>query len=100
MTAATAVYLPAQPLLKAVELQGEVPVLSQLGGRLAKSFYRARRSGHLTVWAADELAVHGLGQHPALVWGDAWWDPPAPAAVPPLAVDLAAMHRAYRRRRR
>ncbi len=76
-----------------------MPVLSRPGVQLERSFYRARQSGYLTLWAADGLAVHGLGQHPALAWGDAWWDPPAPVAIlARAAVDLAAMHRAYARR--
>lgn len=99
MSASTVVHLPAAPLVRVVEAAGGMRQLHVRDDRLERSFYRARRSGHLTLWAADELAVHALGQHPALVWGDAWWDPPDLRVVQP-AVDLAAMHRAYHRRRR
>lgn len=95
MTIAT---LPAAPLVRVVEAAGGMRALHVRDERLERSYYRAKRAGTLTVWAADKLAVIGLRTHPALLWGDAWWEPTAPRPV--AVVDLAAMHRAYRRRRR
>lgn len=40
----------------------------------ARAFYRAKREGRLTVEAADKIAHELLGEHPAAIWGDAWWD--------------------------
>jgi hypothetical protein len=42
--------------------------------RLQRAHARARRSGFVSLRAADQLAVHGLRLHPAEVWGNAWWD--------------------------
>jgi hypothetical protein len=62
-------YLPAAPLIEAVQRRG-----IQVGrSSLAQAYYRARR-GRLTVWQADVLAVKLVGEHPAMLWGPLWWE--------------------------
>lgn len=79
-------FLDAAPLIEIVEararglaFEGEIsPASTLLDGRyspLAAAYRRAVRDGRLTERAADQLACH-LGEHPALIWGEAWWDLP------------------------
>jgi hypothetical protein len=49
--------------------------------RLQKALTRGKETGHVTVPFADCLAIEVLGLHPALVWGDDWWDEKAMASV-------------------
>jgi hypothetical protein len=51
--------------------------------RLHRAYHRAIKAGRLTVFSADTIAIKALGMHPALVWGEEWWDAiAAPAATP------------------
>ncbi len=62
-------YLPAEPLLKQIQLGGGLYTLGvEPGSAEERAFLRARRSGRLTLWAADHLAVKLLG---LTVW-DLW----------------------------
>lgn len=63
--------LPAGPLIVAVTARGVV--LNQRPFSAAQAFWRAKKSGHLTLAAADRLAHELLGEHPASLWGDDWW---------------------------
>jgi hypothetical protein len=63
--------LPAAPLVAAVASRGGINRLAP-EGPLRRAFFRAKRSGHLTPWAADQLAVELVGAHPADLWGDDW----------------------------
>jgi hypothetical protein len=65
-------YLPAGPLIDAVQRSGGLPQFAARG-ELAQAFYRARRSGRLTIEAADLMAIRLLHVHPYFVWGDDWW---------------------------
>jgi hypothetical protein len=65
-------YLPAGPLIDAVQRAGGLPPFAARG-ELAQAFYRARRSGRLTIESADQLAVRLLAVHPYFVWHDDWW---------------------------
>lgn len=62
----------AKPLVVAVLAQG-VPV-NRYSRATQRAFYRAKESGRVTLAAADQLAHDLLGEHPATLWGDAWWD--------------------------
>lgn len=104
-TAASATRLPAQPLVDAVERRGGVGrALSwrrstREGRQAARAYARARARGWVHVAAGDELACRLLRVHPAVVWGEAFWDqeeaemtaakrlsPPAETQVTPLAL--------------
>jgi hypothetical protein len=65
-------YLPAAPIVQLVESRGGLPPFA-VRNELAQAYYRARRSGRLTIWAADLLAVKLCHQHPALIWPE-WLD--------------------------
>lgn len=71
--------LPAAPLLAAfARAAKETSITKLLGGaRTAdnRAFYVARRSGQVTIPAADRLA-NRVGLHPAEIWGEQWWDAP------------------------
>ena len=65
------VWVDASPLLKAVarrEVQVDV-----FGVNLERSYQRAQTNRRVTLHDADRLAVRLLGEHPAMVWGPAWW---------------------------
>jgi hypothetical protein len=47
--------------------------LSEMIGISTRAITRWRTSGGIPWTSADEAAV-ALGLHPALVWGDAWWN--------------------------
>jgi hypothetical protein len=76
--------LPVEPLRALVELYGGPRLAgAALGAEidwrprsaaLEMAYARAVRSGRLTVYAADELAVRLLGRHPVMVWGEQWWE--------------------------
>jgi len=74
MPAATArrvATLPSAPLVELVEARGGVTGQPE---SLQRSYYRARETGELTVWAADLLAVRLCGLHPLLIWPVEWLD--------------------------
>lgn len=54
--------MPAGPLVEAVTTSGVVLCRHPAA---ARTFYRAKRDGHLTLDAADKLAHDLLGEHPA-----------------------------------
>jgi hypothetical protein len=60
--------LPAEPLLRQVELRGGLAEWGiPPGGAAEKALARARREGTVTIWTADRLAVL-LGMHPLELW--------------------------------
>lgn len=62
--------LPAGPLLRQIELRGGLRACGVMpGSPEEKAFYRAAKTGHLTIWAADRLSVGLLGMTPLEVWG-------------------------------
>lgn len=67
-----AVTIDATPLLE-VLARRRVP-LDGHGQLLERAVHRAKISGRVTLRDADRLAVKLLGEHPAMVWGPAWWD--------------------------
>ena len=67
--------LPFEPLRSRIEARlGPHGVLVSLGDADRQAYYRAARSGVITVWAADRLCVDVLGLHPAAVYGATWWE--------------------------
>jgi hypothetical protein len=68
----TPFWLPAEPLIEQVLLRGGVRECETRTPALESLFQQVRRSGRVTVWAADKLAVQLLGEHPMMVWGDEW----------------------------
>lgn len=67
--------LPFEPLRASIEARlGPLGVLVSLGDVSRQAYYRAARSGIITVWAADRLCVDVLGLHPAAVYGSLWWE--------------------------
>jgi len=72
-------YLDAGLLVAAVDRRGGPDALGRGLPRpertsLLAAYSRAVLSGRVTVTAADRLAITGLGLHPALVFGPAWYD--------------------------
>lgn len=65
-------HLAAAPIVDAVDRAG-IPLRS-MNGREQRALCHARARGWLTVAAADLLACHLLHEHPAMVWGNEWWD--------------------------
>lgn len=65
-------HLPAGPLLAEVRARGLC--LNRFPQAAHRAYYRAARHGSLTLAAADHLAVALLGEHPAAIWGDDWWE--------------------------
>jgi excisionase family DNA binding protein len=62
-------HVPAQPLLRQVELRGGFRALGVASKSAEeKALERARRAGSLTTDAADRLAVRLLGCTPGEVW--------------------------------
>lgn len=61
------ISLPASPLEPYWEQFPELPQ------PLKQAAYTAMRRGQVSLWTADRIAV-SFGLHPALIWGDAWWD--------------------------
>jgi hypothetical protein len=66
--------LPAEPLLERVRTRGGFRACTTPDEALERAYSRALASGQLTPAAADRLAVRVLGEHPAMVWGDDWWE--------------------------
>lgn len=71
--------LPAAPLVDAVSQRGGLQELlaghskTREGQRLARSYFRAKAQGWVTVATADVLACRLLGVHPCFLWGEAFW---------------------------
>lgn len=73
--------LPAGPLLTAFGPQPMV-TLTELGyhwhtperDTVERALLRAQSTGRITAWAADRICCRVLRVHPALVYGDEWWD--------------------------
>ena len=68
--------LPVQPLLEVVAHLGGPEAAAALG--VSHETVRKWRCGErptVFVDRADQYAVR-LGLHPALIWGDAWWNLP------------------------
>lgn len=64
--------VPAGSLVAAVEASRGVP--RHLSQSAERAFYRAKRSGRLTLDMAETLAHELLDEHPASIWGEAWWE--------------------------
>lgn len=89
--------LPVTPLLDAIAERGGLAATAQRRGldaaayeRMRQAIQRGRRSGELTVHAADELCVGLLRSHPWEVYGDEWFTHLEPASPAGLAEPLAA----------
>ena len=71
--------LPAAPLVDAVSHRGGLRELlagrrkTREGQRLARSYFRAKAQGWVTVTTADVLACRLLGMHPCFLWGETFW---------------------------
>jgi len=75
--------LPTAPILRHLELMGGpyagltaagYPQESKDRDRLDKALQRAIKRGYVSIAVADQLCCEVLRVHPALVYGDAWWD--------------------------
>jgi hypothetical protein len=64
--------LPVEPLL---EFHDGMNILSIARALHCTNsdIYRWKREG-ITIWRADQIAVDKLGVHPAVVWGEMWWE--------------------------
>lgn len=58
--------LPLEPLLTYLRAYG--------GPEAHDTVKRCRQHGWIGERAADRFACRVLGVHPALIWGEAWWD--------------------------
>jgi hypothetical protein len=76
--------LPLDPLRKLAELKADLHaedgrggfterLFAEMLGTTAMSLNRWSKTGMVPWASADECAV-ALGLHPALVWGDLWWN--------------------------
>lgn len=65
-------HIPAGDLITAV--QARQLCLHRYPEAVQRAYFRAARTGSLTLAAADHLAVALLGEHPATIWGDEWWE--------------------------
>jgi len=71
---------PVGPAQRIIDLKGGPDMVwpPQLGDRVRSNaqrvYQRSIARGWFTVAAADQIAC-SLGLHPALVWGDAWFEP-------------------------
>jgi transcriptional regulator with XRE-family HTH domain len=70
--------LPIKPLLDLTELLSPTDTASLCGvSRVTVYRWRRGESASIAVHDADRIAIR-LGMHPAQLWGDDWWDIPAP----------------------
>jgi hypothetical protein len=65
------VYLPSQPLVMLLAHRGIS--YRSLGHNTERAVYRAERSGHASLALIDALCCW-LGTHPAVVYGQDWFD--------------------------
>jgi hypothetical protein len=65
-------HIAAAPLLDAVDRAGIPPRSMPVG--IERALDRARITGWLTVKAADQLACELLHEHPALIYGQNWYE--------------------------
>lgn len=71
-------YDPRLLLLLIVGEDDDDTTIAERLGVNRQQVYRWRRGEvMLNTWAADRLAIK-CGYHPALVWGQQWWDDAAP----------------------
>lgn len=65
---------PIEPLMRAARA-GDPAHLARMLDLHPANFYRnvQRQKGFVTMRLADEWATR-LGFHPAMIWGDDWWD--------------------------
>jgi len=68
------IRIPFAPMDSALRRAGVIG--GQLPPALDRAVHRGRSSGWITPRAADLLACQVLREHPALIWGPAWWDLP------------------------
>lgn len=70
-------HLPIGPLVEFLEAEesfdGTIEIMAQTCGVGRSSMVRWLNVGRLSERMADQVAVRGLGVHPAAVWGDRWW---------------------------
>lgn len=65
----------AEPFLRLLDAWGGAQALGvQQHSAEERAIERARRDGHLTVWAADRLAAKVLRVSACEVWGAAFYD--------------------------
>ncbi len=67
------VMLDARPLLRLVSTE-QINLIDH-DQRTQRAFYRARKTGEVTVQAADLLAIRLLNMHPCEIWGLDTWTP-------------------------
>ncbi len=65
--------LPSAPLVALVERRGGLG--GQIDPTTRRAYDRAKSSGSLTPFAADELTHAVLGCHPCEVWPREWFGP-------------------------
>jgi hypothetical protein len=72
-------HLPARPILDRIEWKGGLAAILPGGeqdpdyGRIRKALNRAKDSGAMTVYLADELAIKLLKTHPSFIY-PIWFD--------------------------
>lgn len=67
--------LPLEPALRAIAARGGLAALVVEEQRRQRwSRLLEPRNNGITMYFADELAVTVIGTHPAIVWGEDWWD--------------------------
>lgn len=65
--------LPAAPLLEFYDCPRSPARRATRNSSLERAIDRARSSGRLSFYVADQIAIRLLGCHPSLIWGDDWW---------------------------
>lgn len=71
-TPRSARWLPVEPLAARIRRRGGIGT-ERAFGATGRALHRGLADGRLSVRSADRLAVVLLGEHPAMVWGEAWW---------------------------
>lgn len=67
--------LPADPLLRQVELAGGGYGLGiRKSSAEERTLLRARQRGYITEWQADRLCTRLLGLTPPELWGQTYWN--------------------------
>lgn len=74
-------YVSSSPLIELLDKRGISR--AELGRLCARRFNvkdgvrlvsRVLNSDYITIETADRLVI-ALGEHPALIWGEEWWEP-------------------------
>lgn len=63
-------HLDARPIIKLID---RFCNLADMPPTSRRAYWRARRTGQITIRQADHLAVEQLNMHPSEIWGmDTW----------------------------